>query len=88
MPQIDGCQLSDHLGFLRPEMKVLYMSGYAGAATSQPGRIRRGVQILPKPFAAEALLRAVRQTLDESQPGKELKLIPKPELVASQSCGR
>ncbi len=38
MPQIDGYQLSDHVRFLRPEIKALYMSGYAAPAGSgQPG---------------------------------------------------
>ena len=67
MPQIDGYQLSDHLRFLRPEMKVLYMSGYA--ASTGPAQIKSkcGARVLPKPFCKEALLLAVRQMLDESQ---------------------
>jgi two-component system, cell cycle sensor histidine kinase and response regulator CckA len=65
MPQVDGYQLSDYLRFHRPEMKVLYMSGYGSSAG--PGRqgLKRGTQVLPKPFCKDALLLAVRQMLDE-----------------------
>jgi len=88
MPQLDGIQLSDHLRFLRPEMKVLYMSGYAASATVRPANAQPPVEILPKPFTAEALLRRVRKVLDESHVSGKLQLISKPSLVASQTCGR
>ena len=88
MPQLDGIQLGDHLRFLRPEMKVLYMSGYAASATVRPAIAQPPVEILPKPFTAEALLRMVRKVLDESHVSRKLQLISKPSLVASQICGR
>jgi two-component system, cell cycle sensor histidine kinase and response regulator CckA len=65
MPKVDGCQLSDYLRFHRADMKVMYMSGYAASAT-QAG-LRVGSEVLQKPFSKDALLRAVRQTLDEHQ---------------------
>ncbi len=67
MPQVDGYQLSDYLRFHRAEMKVLYMSGYAGSAGPGPGRSKAGTRVLPKPFCKDALLLAVRQALDEPQ---------------------
>jgi PAS domain S-box-containing protein len=99
MPQLDGCQLSDHLRFLRSEMKVLFMSGYAGPAVLRPATDpnRPEVPVLPKPFAAESLLRMVRQTLDEPHADLHVAQVPegevppvvdKPLLVAAQSCGR
>src|SRR5258707_9558030 len=64
MPQVDGYQLSDYLRFHRPDMCVLYMSGYAGFPKCRPDRCKASMQILAKPFRKEGLLSAVRQALD------------------------
>ena len=71
MPQIDGYQLSDHLRFLRPDMRILYMSGYAAPAVPHNSSSFRA-HVLPKPFCKEALLAAVRQALDEERVPDEL----------------
>src|SRR5271155_2010594 len=68
MPQISGYQLSDHLRFLRPEMKVLCMSGYTGCAGPGQVELKPGTTLLPTPFSRDALLASVRQVLDEPQP--------------------
>jgi two-component system cell cycle sensor histidine kinase/response regulator CckA len=67
MPQIDGYQLSDHLRFVRPEMKVLHMSGYAGPIGTHQVEIKPGATLLPKPFSKDTLLFMVRRVLDESK---------------------
>lgn len=67
MPQISGYQLSDHLRFLRSEMKVLCMSGYTGCAGVGHVELKPGTTLLPKPFSRDALLAMVRQILDEPQ---------------------
>lgn len=66
MPQIDGYQLSDHLRFFRPEMKVLFMSGYAAPKASIQVKSKIGARVLPKPFCKDVLLLAVRRMLDDS----------------------
>jgi PAS domain S-box-containing protein len=66
MPQVNGYQLSDHLRFLRPEMKVLCMSGYAGFGAGQFGD-RPGMTLLPKPFGKDTLLFMLRKTLEGLQ---------------------
>jgi two-component system cell cycle sensor histidine kinase/response regulator CckA len=57
MPGLSGRQLAGQLAPLRPEMKVLYVSGYADEVES-------GVAYLQKPFAPETLARRVRDVLD------------------------
>jgi len=68
MPRLNGVELAGRLTRQRPDMKVLYMSGFAvvGAQTEQlsgPG-LQPGDPILPKPFGTEALIRKIREVLD------------------------
>jgi hypothetical protein len=68
MPRLNGVELAGRLTHQRPDMKVLYMSGFAvvGAQTEQlsgPG-LQAGDPILPKPFSTEALVRKIREVLD------------------------
>jgi CheY-like chemotaxis protein len=86
MPQIDGYQLSDHVRFLRPEMKVLYMSGYAAPAAPELSRSKFGLSVLPKPFCKDALLLAVRQMLEESQSPREMRMPDRSLSQLSQNC--
>jgi two-component system, cell cycle sensor histidine kinase and response regulator CckA len=65
MPQVGGYELSNYLRFHRVDMKVLYMSGY-GQVVPGHGQVQRDSQVLAKPFGKDALLLAVRQTLDET----------------------
>ena len=64
MPQMGGRELIDHLVPLRPEIRVIYMSGYTDDAIMRHNLLDEKVQFLQKPFAAYALARKVRQVLD------------------------
>jgi two-component system cell cycle sensor histidine kinase/response regulator CckA len=69
MPGMNGPKLAQRLAMIRPEMKVVYMSGYTGFR--QPQLPDSQAILLPKPFTREALLRKLRDalTLDvESKP--------------------
>jgi signal transduction histidine kinase len=64
MPHIDGPELVNRLTGSRPNLKVLYMSGYPAGVLSQHGLEEQGIAFLQKPFNMEALAKEVRQVLD------------------------
>ena len=61
MPGLNGFQLAEQARALRPDLKVLYTTGYARGAEAE--RAAHGM-ILAKPFAVERLARKVREALD------------------------
>jgi PAS domain S-box-containing protein len=68
MPHFSGRELVGHLMPLQPEMKILYMSGYADDAIVHHGVLDAGTAFLQKPFTPDALARKVREVLDAPQP--------------------
>jgi PAS domain S-box-containing protein len=64
MPGMSGRDLAEHLAQTRPEIKVLYMSGYTSDTIVRHGVLEAQVPFLNKPFTAAALLRKVREVLD------------------------
>ena len=67
MPGINGRQLAESLSVLRPNMRVLYMSGYTADLIAQRGVLEPQVALLEKPFTREALFSKVRTVLDGSR---------------------
>lgn len=66
LPQMGGRELAEHMKSLHPEMKVIYISGYADEAISR-GKTSREMadcHFLQKPFEFEHLARKVRDALD------------------------
>ncbi len=66
MPEISGPDFARRLKFFRPEIKVLFMSGFPDNALLQHGILDRGVYFLQKPFSMEGLAKKVREVLDGS----------------------
>lgn len=66
MPQMTGPQVAERLQALRPQMKVLYMSGYTDDAIAQHGVLKPCTEFMTKPFTTDTVLRRVRDLLDRA----------------------
>ena len=64
MPRMSGSALVERVASLRPEMEVLYMTGYTNEAVVRHGILAPGVQVIQKPFSPDALARRVRDILN------------------------
>jgi two-component system, cell cycle sensor histidine kinase and response regulator CckA len=64
MPQMGGKELADQLKILRPDIKVLYTSGYTDNAVVHQGVLNPGTHFLQKPFSLKTLSHKVREVLD------------------------
>ncbi|HEV2055694.1 MAG TPA: response regulator [Methylomirabilota bacterium] len=64
MPQMGGRELAQRLQPVRPDMKVLYMSGSTVDAIVRHGVLGAGMAFLSKPFTSDALALKVREVLD------------------------
>jgi len=60
-----GLGLAKRLESLRPEMKVIYMSGYTDNAIVHHGVLEKGMNYIQKPFTVDGLARKVREVLDK-----------------------
>ena len=69
MPQIGGLELARKLLALRPEIKVLYVSGYSENDMNEQGILPSELEFLEKPFTPQALTRKVRDVLKPASMG-------------------
>jgi len=65
MPQMNGPELASRLSLSRPELRVLYVSGYSVDDIGDHGVLKEGVQLLQKPFSPQTLLQRVREVLSQ-----------------------
>jgi two-component system cell cycle sensor histidine kinase/response regulator CckA len=63
MPHMNGRELATHALAFRPQMRVLYISGYEAGVLMQGFGLEGDVAFLQKPFAPGALLQKVHDTL-------------------------
>jgi signal transduction histidine kinase len=65
MPQMNGRQLADKAKAIRPNLRVIYTTGYTRNAVIHNGVLDPGVALLQKPFTISQLASKVRDVLDE-----------------------
>jgi signal transduction histidine kinase/CheY-like chemotaxis protein len=64
MPRMSGRELAERLGKLRPDVTVLYMSGYPDRAVVDHGILDPDMTFLQKPISTDVLARKVREVMD------------------------
>ena len=64
MPGLSGRELAQQLELLRPDIKILYMSGYTDDTVLRHGIQEEKMPFLQKPFVPETLALKVREVLD------------------------
>jgi DNA-binding NtrC family response regulator len=67
MREVSGPDLARRVQKVRPEIKVVFMSGYTDSAIVHQGTLDPGIAFLPKPFTPSTLAGRVRQALDEGR---------------------
>jgi CheY-like chemotaxis protein len=67
MPGMSGRELANYLTGVRPEMRVIYMSGYTNDAIAHHGVLDPGIHFIEKPFSQESLMRKLRAVLDAEE---------------------
>ena len=64
MPKMNGRELAKKLAVQRPDMRVLFMSGYTQNVIIHHNVLDAGLVLLQKPFTPDALLQKVRSVID------------------------
>jgi DNA-binding response OmpR family regulator len=66
MPGKNGRELAARIHALRPQARVLWMSGYSDDKITDHGALENGLHFLQKPFTPSALAEKVREVLDQA----------------------
>ncbi len=74
MPGMNGRELAQRISEIRPNVKVLYMSGYTENVVGHNGMLDAGVRLLQKPFNLRDLRIIVREVLDASPTPPEVAM--------------
>jgi DNA-binding NtrC family response regulator len=61
MPQMSGPRVAEQIAAMRPDIKVLYMSGYTDDAVVRHGVLSQDMPFIQKPFSPAALRKKIRE---------------------------
>jgi len=64
MPRMNGRELSERISAIRPDLKVLFMSGYTDNVIGEHGVLNEGMNFIQKPFTMQEFTHKVRMVLD------------------------
>ena len=70
MPYASGRLLAERLAILRPEIKVVFMTGYTDDVVIHNKLLENGVYLLRKPFTRMDLAKIIRAALDSKEPAE------------------
>jgi PAS domain S-box-containing protein len=88
MPRVSGKELAEQLVRLRPDMRVLYMSGYPDQAIVHHGILDEDIAFIGKPFTPDALALKVVEVLQQNQSSSQsLERINSPTPDGSKEAG-
>ena len=65
LPGLNGVEVSERLKAIRPQVKVLFVSGYMADVIARRGVLNPGQSLLRKPFTADGLASKIREVLAE-----------------------
>jgi PAS domain S-box-containing protein len=71
LPEMSGQELGRRMGAIRPDVPLLYMSGYPGHEVVERGLIAHDAPFIEKPFTAAGLAQSVRAILIQTGPERE-----------------
>jgi FixJ family two-component response regulator len=68
MPSISGLELAERISRVRPDVQVLFMSGYPEGALGHEITLPTGTSFVQKPLTPNVVLTQVREVLDRARP--------------------
>jgi FixJ family two-component response regulator len=64
MPTMLGKEVAEKVRMIKPDIEVVFMSGYAQPALTQEGKLDRDVTLIEKPFTASAIIEKAGHVLN------------------------
>lgn len=87
MPKIDGIALQYEILKIRPDIKVLFMSGYTGDAIGNGVFLQSGAAFIEKPFTSDELVRKIREVFRTERDSSALVLLSETKDEARAASG-
>jgi len=71
MPEVNGRELASRIAGIRPDLPLIFMSGYTDEDVIRRGLLERGRRFIQKPFSPDALARQVHHALRSEAQGAQ-----------------